>query len=54
MNGPYIPVSVVNGKSVAKRFDELTEIENKRVQHDCVANNIITLALNLEEFFRVS
>jgi len=32
MNGPYIPVSVVNGISVAKPFDELTEAENKRVQ----------------------
>jgi len=53
VNGPYIPVSVVNGISVAKPFDELTEVE-KRVQYDCVAKNIITSALNLNEFFRVS
>jgi len=54
VNGPYIPVSVVNGISVAKPFDELTDVENKRVQYDCVAKNIITSALNLDEFFRVS
>jgi len=54
LNGPYIPVSVVNGIFVAKPFDELTEVENKRVQYDCVAKNIITPALDLDEFFRVS
>jgi len=31
VNGPYIPVFVVNGISVAKPFDELIEVENKRV-----------------------
>ena len=54
VNEPYIPVSVVNGISVAKPFDELTNVENKRVQYDCVAKNIITSALNMDEFFRVS
>jgi len=54
VNGPYILVSIVNGISVAKPFDELTEAENKCIQYDCVAKNIITSALNLDEFFRVS
>jgi len=36
VNGPYIPMSVVNGMSVVKSFDELSEAENKRVQYDCV------------------
>jgi len=54
VNGPYIPMSVVNGVSVAKPYDALFEAENKCVQYDCVANNIITSALNLDEFFRVS
>jgi len=54
VNDPYIPVSVVNGISVAKPLDELTKAENKHVQYDCVAKNIITSALNLDEFFRVS
>jgi len=44
----------VNGISVAKPFDELSEVENKRVQYDCIAKNMITSALNLDEFFRVS
>jgi len=54
VNGPYIPVSVENGIFMAKPFDELTDAENKRVQYDCVAKNIITSALNMDEFFRVS
>ena len=44
----------MNGISVAKPFDELIEAKNKRVQYDCVAKNIITSTLNLDEFFRVS
>ena len=44
----------MNGISVAKPFDELTDVENKRVQCDCVAKNIITSALNMDDFFRVS
>jgi len=52
VNGSYIPVSVVNGISVVKPFDELTDVENKCVQYDCVAKNIITSALNLNEFFQ--
>jgi len=54
MNGPYIPMSVVNDVSVVKSFDELSEAKNKRVQYDCVAKNIITSTLNLDKFFRVS
>jgi len=54
VNEPYIPVFVVNEISVAKPFDELTDVENKHVQYDCVAKNIITSTLNLDEFFRVS
>ena len=44
----------MNGVSDIKPFDELFEAENKRVQYDCVGKNIITSALNLDEFFRVS
>jgi len=54
VNGPYIPVSVVNGESAVKPYYELTEVENKRVQYDCVAKNIIISGFNLDEFFRVS
>jgi len=54
VNGPYIPMSVVDGVSIVKSYDELSKVENKKVQYDCVAKNIITSALNLDEFFRVS
>jgi len=30
------------------------EVENKHVQYDCQAKNIITPTLNLDEFLRVS
>jgi len=40
--------------ATAKCFDELTDLENKKMQYDCVAKNIITSALNLDEFFIVS
>ena len=31
VNGPYVPMHVVNGVSTMKSFDELSDIENKRV-----------------------
>jgi len=54
VNGPYIPMSIVNDVSIVKSYDELSEAENKRVQYDCVAKDIITSTLNLDELFRVS
>jgi len=54
VNGPFIPMHVVDSVSTVKCFDELTDLENKKMQYDCVAKNIITFALNLDEFFRVS
>jgi len=54
VNDPYIPMFVVNGVPVEKSFDDLTDIKNKKMQYDCVAKNIITYALNLDEFFRIS
>jgi len=29
VNGPYVPMTVVNGVSIVKSFDELSEAENK-------------------------
>jgi len=54
VNGPYVPMHVVDGVSTVKSFDKLSDIKNKRVQYDCIAKNIITSVLNLDEFFRVS
>jgi len=45
---------VVDGVSAVKPFDELSDIENKHVQYDCIVKNIITSALNMDEFFNVS
>jgi len=39
---------------VEKSFDELTDAENKIVQYNYIAKNIISSTLNLDEFFRVS
>ena len=36
VNGPYVPMHDVNGMSVVKSFDEMSEADNKRVQYDCV------------------
>ena len=54
VNDTYIPMFVVNGVHVEKSYDELTDAENKKVQNDCVTKNIITYALNHDEFFKVS
>jgi len=48
VNGPYIPMSVVNGVSVEKSYDELSEAENKRVQYDCVVK------MNFSEYLSVA
>jgi len=37
-----------------KPWSQWTELESKRAQYDCIAKNIITFALNFDEFFRVS
>lgn len=54
VNGPFVPMIVVNGIVVEKPFDELNDVEKRKVQYDCITKNIITSALNLDVFFRVS
>jgi len=54
VNGLYILMTMIDGVPVEKSFDELTVVENKRVEYDCIAKNIITSALNLDEFFKIS
>ena len=34
VNGPFIPMHVVDGVSTAKCFDELTDLKNKKMQYD--------------------
>jgi len=44
-----------NDKVISKTpWSQWVEHESKKVQYDCIANNIITSALSSDEFFRVS
>jgi len=54
VNGPFIPKHIVNGITVDKPWSEWTIDENRKAQFDCIAKNIVTSALNVDEFFRVS
>jgi len=54
VNGPYVPRVVVDGQSVSKPWSEWDANDSKLAQYDCIAKNIITSALNMDEFFRVS
>ena len=54
VNGPFKPIKVVEGKSVPKEFSQWTLDENKRAHYDVRAKNIISSALTLDEFYRVS
>ncbi|XP_068503940.1 uncharacterized protein [Phaseolus vulgaris] len=53
-NGPFIPKLENDGVSIKKPWSQWTDAKNKRAKFDCIAKNIITFALNSNEFFRVS
>ena len=53
-NGPFIPKFEKDGSVIKKPWSQWTDAENKKAKFDCIAKNIITSALNSEEFFRVS
>ena len=54
VSGPFIPMQVVKEETVKKPWFEWNETERKKAQYDSLAKNIITSALNMDEFFRVS
>jgi len=54
VNGPFIPTKIEEGKTISKDFLSLTPDENKRAHYDVRAKNIISSALTLDEFYRVS
>ena len=54
VNGPFVPMQVVKEETVKKSWSEWSETERKKAQYDSLAKNIITSALNMDEFFRVS
>jgi len=53
-NGPFIPKFEKVGSSIEKPWSQWTDSENKKAKFDCIAKNIITSALNSDEFFRIS
>ena len=53
-NGPFIPKFEKDGSFIEKSWSQWTDAENKKAKFDCIAKNIITSALNSNEFFRIS
>ena len=51
---PFIPTKTEEGKTMPKDFFSWTPNENKRAHYDVRAKNIISSALTLDEFYRVS
>jgi len=54
LNGPFVPVNIVNEVQEPKLFAQWTADENRRAQYDVKARNIISSALTLDEFYRIS
>ena len=46
-----MPKHVINNELIDKPW---SEIVNKKAQYDCMTKNLITYALNLGEFFKIS
>jgi len=53
-NGSFIPKFEKDGSSIEKPWSQWTDAENKKAKFDCIAKNIITSALNSDDFFRIS
>jgi len=53
-NDPFIPKLENDDVFIEKPWSQWTDDENKRARFDCIAQNIITSALNYKELFRVS
>nr|UBX54592.1 transposon Pol polyprotein [Lupinus angustifolius] len=52
--GPYEPSTVVNSVREIKPKSSWNDEDKKKVQYDLKAKNILTSALGIDEFFRVS
>ena len=52
--GPFIPTKVVGNVIIEKPREEWNDDERRKVQYNLKAKNIITSALGMDEFFRVS
>ncbi|XP_068486542.1 uncharacterized protein [Phaseolus vulgaris] len=53
-NDHFISKFEKDGSSIEKPWSQWTDAENKKAKFDCIAKNIITSALNSDEFFRIS
>jgi len=53
-NGHFIPKVKKDNVFIEKSWSQWTKSEKKRAKFDCIAKNIITFALNSDEFFKVS
>jgi len=53
-NDPFIPKFEKHGSYIDKPWSQWTDAENKKTKFDCISKNIITSALNSDEFFRIS
>jgi len=54
LNGPFVPVNVVNKVQEPKPFAQWIADENRQAQYDVKARNIISYALTLDEFYKIS
>ncbi|KAK2382430.1 rust resistance kinase Lr10 [Trifolium repens] len=54
VEGPFIPMSVVNGVGTPKIQSSWDEDDKKKVLNDKKAINILQSALSMDEFFRIS
>jgi len=54
VKGPFIPTKEVNGELVPKEWDEMKDDEEKKMQDDKKAKNILTSSLSFDEFFRIA
>ena len=52
--GPYVPTMVAGNTTIEKPREEWSEEERRLVQYNLKAKNIITSALGMDEYFRVS
>nr|KYP76778.1 hypothetical protein KK1_021034 [Cajanus cajan] len=53
-NGPYIPMTKDSDGKREKHSSEWSDDKKKRAQYDYREKNIITSALSIDEFFRIS